>query len=1156
MAYRADIEIAVRGAQELKRLQNEISATSKLIDGLNNYIENIGSGGVVRNISNLQDVVQKAANAFNQAALNTDEAAIAARKYIDATSDLNAGLRERQTLLKSINDEERKNRLAAIGREVGGRPSSGYAGQIGPGQASPVGALVGQKSPVAERLQRTVQSRQDEIALQQALLRLEEKSAIELNKKVQSQEALVQGTREVVALLNEQAARQQFLAGKSGSLQQGPLAPAGAMGFPVALPLTQVEQKALDINAKKQQILQRMVTTRQELVGLAANLQRLDQNSAVSIADARRSQEQLNKAKQEAVFLAEKELLMSKQGALTAGRFSPIGGAENIPGSPVARAATAKRRREALSNAVIGGAFPLLFGQGIGAAAGGGFGGAAGGLAGGQFGFGLSLVGTALGAAVDTFTQAAIDAGKSLNDPIANFQKLADAGLIASRSQQKYIEQLIEAGRVTEAATLIQEEIINKIGVEGLKDLQNAGAASDKLNKAFAEFSLQAQAAVAGPLAGLLSWLADVVAVGNRVNRQAAEQTDILQGLSEADRTALQREEQRILQGANVFNEAQKRQQVEQLYQGFASRSNVQRPGVSTDRTPELQALGETQELQKQVELEGKKLTLVGMSLEKNGQAYVEAAKAVALQEYENKLLEIKNSWIGKAFDIERNQAMIRLANLQYAGKLKAIDAERVKVGRDQLEIQKAVLGLQTELIRTTLEAADLDIQSAQITQGRAAALDEELNQLQARLDLEARTLELRLQQQLLTKDLTAQERSLLETIYKEQVNNLTQQYNNRQKIAMQAKAQLALDKALADADVMRQAKQPFEDVRKQRELEVQYGKTYLRLVTEGMLPAEAERIANYERLTAEQIRQLDLQIATAASELKQAENLGLMGDALKEYVDQLERLQKARGAAVESAAQGPGEGPTNEQRAADAIGQIRGEINALADPINAAVTGANAIGSAFQQAFQGLVTGSMTAQEALSSFFKSIGEAFVSMAAEIIAKQLVMITLQTILKALGFAGGGGGGDTPMDLSGTETFNVPVSQMPSGMAFAEGGFVTGPTNALIGEGGESEYVIPASKMRTAMSRYAGGARGNNVIPGSGAEGGTEQGGVATMEPIDVRYSVQRINSVDYVTADQFQVGMAQAAQEGAKQGETRALRKLQMSSSTRRRVGI
>jgi hypothetical protein len=51
----------------------------------------------------------------------------------------------------------------------------------------------------------------------------------------------------------------------------------------------------------------------------------------------------------------------------------------------------------AISSALIGGGFPLLFGQGPAAAAGGALGGVAGGLLGGGFGFALSIVGTALG---------------------------------------------------------------------------------------------------------------------------------------------------------------------------------------------------------------------------------------------------------------------------------------------------------------------------------------------------------------------------------------------------------------------------------------------------------------------------------------------------------------------------------------------------------------------------------------------------------------------------------------------------------------------------------------------------------------------------------------------------------------------------------------
>jgi hypothetical protein len=199
----------------------------------------------------------------------------------------------------------------------------------------------------------------------------------------------------------------------------------------------------------------------------------------------------------------------------------------------------------------------------------------------------------------------------------------------------------------------------------------------------------------------------------------------------------------------------------------------------------------------------------------------------------------------------------------------------------------------------------------------------------------------------------------------------------------------------------------------------------------------------------------------------------------------------------------------------------------------------ANTVADAFSSAFDAAVSGT-----------ENLGEALKGLGADLLATIGKMLIMYAIAQGLGALGG-------TDGKGVFSFLAKGAYWPGGFeAFADGGVVTSPTMGLIGEGGEPEYVIPASKMRGAMSRYAGGARGNNVIPGSGAEGGTEQGGVATMEPIDVRYSVERINSVDYVTADQFQSGMAQAAQEGAKQGETRALRKLQMSSSTRRRVGI
>ena len=143
--------------------------------------------------------------------------------------------------------------------------------------------------------------------------------------------------------------------------------------------------------------------------------------------------------------------------------------------------------------------------------------------------------------------------------------------------------------------------------------------------------------------------------------------------------------------------------------------------------------------------------------------------------------------------------------------------------------------------------------------------------------------------------------------------------------------------------------------------------------------------------------------------------------------------------------------------------------------------------------------------------------------------------------------------------------------------YAQGGVVSGPTVfpmadgniGLMGEAG-AEAIMPLKRgpsgrlgvevtnqgsARDAMNRYSrrssGGASGGMVsedeaiaaVQGSSAE-------------IDVRYSVERINNVDYVTADQFQQGLQQAAAQGAQRGEQQTLRRLQMSSSTRRRIGV
>jgi hypothetical protein len=197
------------------------------------------------------------------------------------------------------------------------------------------------------------------------------------------------------------------------------------------------------------------------------------------------------------------------------------------------------------------------------------------------------------------------------------------------------------------------------------------------------------------------------------------------------------------------------------------------------------------------------------------------------------------------------------------------------------------------------------------------------------------------------------------------------------------------------------------------------------------------------------------------------------------------------------------------------------------------------------------MIAGTQSAEQVFVEFLSSIADALIDTAKQMIA-QYIAIGIARMFAGIG--GGGGGGFAP---SGPLAAVGNINPMPASFTpFAEGGFVTGPTPAMVGEGGEPEYIIPASKMSAAMKRYGGGARGSSVIPTSGDT--SEAGGNATAVngAIDVRYTVERINSVDYVTADQFQRGMQQAASQGAQQGEQRALRQLQQNTAVRGRVGL
>ena len=194
--------------------------------------------------------------------------------------------------------------------------------------------------------------------------------------------------------------------------------------------------------------------------------------------------------------------------------------------------------------------------------------------------------------------------------------------------------------------------------------------------------------------------------------------------------------------------------------------------------------------------------------------------------------------------------------------------------------------------------------------------------------------------------------------------------------------------------------------------------------------------------LTGDLKTQLGLQTATTR---QQAEQLRLQQEmtALSRsgtYTEkQLQDIKKLKQALIE--AQGPlNQFLTDTERA----------INNLMDTEVQIVTAAQSIEREFSAAFQSVITGTTSVQQALSTMLANIGRDFIAMATQIIAKQLVMIALNRTLGIFGLFGGAGGGG----------FGVPV--LTSGLdfsgAFRNGGRPEPRKVAIVGENGPELFI--------------------------------------------------------------------------------------------------
>jgi hypothetical protein len=850
------------------------------------------------------------------------------------------------------------------------------------------------------------------------------------------------------------------------------------------------------------------------------------------------------------------------------------------------RVAAGRARQEAIGRAtsegLIGGAFPLLFGQGVGASLGGLAGGIGGGLAGGGLGFGLSLIGTALGTAIDTLGAKATEVGKSLRYPAEAFEKLKEAGLLASRQQEYYIAKLIESGRIVEANGEIQKEIIKKVGVSGVKDLAALGDSSTKLSKVWAEFNLQLQAAIAGPLAGLLDWVSNILAVGNEVTREAARQQQILDSLSPENKKALLGEQSQIQQGMTLFNEAQKNKQISELYtryQPLGAAPAIQ-PGALTpeQRDAVAQAQAQTRQLQAQVELAAKRLSLTGLTLERDGARYIQASKSIALQEYENKLLEIKDGWIGKVFDKEKNIAMIRAANLEYAAKLKQIEAEVAEAARARAS---ALYQAEIQYYQEVEKRLDLAAREEEVANGQQAGIK---RQIELSETLRATREQILLREETLAlvearKNGTEQQ---VRATFELRFASLRREFALNEKILKQREAEYRFDRMMSIEQAKNQAAQPFIQFRQDQELSIQYAKTYHRLLTEGVAPTEAKRIADFERMVAQQKNSLDLQILIATAAVTQAESYGVSVDKIAELRLELERLNKAREETDKYAQQGPGEKPKDIPGAKiqEFISEATAQLNDLESvAIRVSQSIGDAIGNSLANGISGLIEGTTTAKQIFADFLKSVGQILVQEGTKMIATYIA-IGIAKMFAGLFTAGSSSASAIPSSgipsaptINGFDTgafANIAANGAYfSGGAsyFANGGvftnkIVSSPTLFKFADGGSMNTGVMGEAGPEAIMPLRRGASGRLGVDASGLREamGSAPGASSGSSVLNMTFETTSINGVEYVSREQLESAMAatrrQAASDGAKRGMSMALDKLQQSPQARRRIGI
>jgi tape measure domain-containing protein len=247
----------------------------------------------------------------------------------------------------------------------------------------------------------------------------------------------------------------------------------------------------------------------------------------------------------------------------------------------------------------------------------------------------------------------------------------------------------------------------------------------------------------------------------------------------------------------------------------------------------------------------------------------------------------------------------------------------------------------------------------------------------------------------------------------------------------------------------------------------------------------------------------------------------------------------------------------------------------------NIASTIGNGIGSAIDSLVTGTKNWGDSLREIGSGVLKDIAKQLLQMSVVGPATKgiggllgsLFPTAIKAIVPGLSAVGGPAFGMNAANVDVSKAFNMPSLFAGGGVMtsmgpmplrrYATGGIANTPQMAMYGEGSKPEAFVPLPDGRSipvkldpssAMARYQ--RQGSTGMASSTIGGEQMPGANGANAAIDVNYTVERINNVSYVTDEQFQVGLRQAAKQGATLGRQQIMSDLTNKRSVRSRLGL